>query len=97
MTLLKIALLCTLRFVAFSKQKLRCALKPKKLVAKVALRFYFCKTSIVEVALRFMQLKNGIAEVAQRFIQLKNWIAKVALRFDLFKNQIASCVAFHCF
>ena len=61
----------------------------EKLVAKVALRFYFCKTSIAEVALRFMQLKNGIAEVALRFILLKNWIAKVALRFDLFKNQIA--------
>ena len=70
----------------------------EKLVAKVALRFYFCKTSIAEVAL---QLKNGIAEVAQRFIQLKNWIAKVALRFDLFKNQIAlvalRCIAFKKF
>ena len=58
----------------------------EKLVAKVALRFYFCKTSIAEVALHLMQLKNGIAEVAQRFMQLKNQIALLALRFIAFKK-----------
>ena len=85
--------------LCIAKRKLDCTSTLKKiLMAKVALRFYFCKKLFSKVSLRFYFSKKLIAKVGLRFNALKIRLRKIrcvsmilkilALRFILVRKNV---------